>query len=164
LGAADFLVTSGNRTTSDGKNVNGHHGVSLTFAQNILVTRFNIATRMWHDIGVDMATSLSVYSHGEGVDLNLDNHRSGEPPLRMLLAGLYFRLPSLHSFLPPAPPALSCSPSCHPLFQYHAGCLYPAFLLWWTQGPWCAERARRHFLEPAAGPHIGAQLCQAAKV
>ncbi|KAL4433832.1 hypothetical protein ABPG75_000273 [Micractinium tetrahymenae] len=72
-----IVTSSVDRTWSDGQAVNGHHGISLTFGQSVLVTRFDIGARLWHDLHVQRACKLSVLSNGTGVDLNIDNHRAG---------------------------------------------------------------------------------------
>ncbi|KAL4418712.1 hypothetical protein ABPG77_000345 [Micractinium sp. CCAP 211/92] len=74
---SDVITSSKNRTWSDGQNLNGHHGISLTYGQNVLVTRFNIGARLWHDLHVQTSCKLAVLHNGSGTDLNIDNHRSG---------------------------------------------------------------------------------------
>lgn len=43
---ADIVLSSKDRTWSDGQNVNGHHGISLTYGQSVLVTRW-AGSRPW---------------------------------------------------------------------------------------------------------------------
>ncbi len=54
---------------------NGHHGIDLSHGIDNLVTDFHIRTRFIHDISVEWYSLNTVYSNGEGIDLNMDHHR-----------------------------------------------------------------------------------------
>ena len=58
----------------DNQNCDGHHGVSLGGADNLL-TNFDLRTRFIHDITVSGFCSGNVVSRGRGTDLSLDHHR-----------------------------------------------------------------------------------------
>ena len=54
---------------------NGHHGIDVAFGVDNLVTDFHIKTRFAHDISVEWYALNTVFSNGDGVDLNMDHHR-----------------------------------------------------------------------------------------
>lgn len=61
----------------DREGCNGHHGISVTGADN-LITGFTFSQPFIHDLSVQNATcSGNVFSSGSGVNLNLDHHKEG---------------------------------------------------------------------------------------
>ncbi len=58
----------------DKQNCDGHHGVTLGGADNLL-TNFDLRVRFIHDITVSGFCSGNVISRGRGTDLSLDHHR-----------------------------------------------------------------------------------------
>ncbi|PSC74526.1 band 7 [Micractinium conductrix] len=54
----------------------GHHAIALAMSQAVLVQRFLIDARYYHDLALGRGASLSVFNGGAGLDLNL-HHESG---------------------------------------------------------------------------------------
>jgi hypothetical protein len=52
----------------------GHHAIWLRNARDSLVTGFDVRQKFVHDLSVEGGT-MSVFSSGRGVDINLDHHR-----------------------------------------------------------------------------------------
>ncbi len=70
------LSTSANRAiNASARGSNGHHGVDVSEGTENLITGFNIATRLVHDISVEWYALHTVFSDGRGVDLCMDHHR-----------------------------------------------------------------------------------------
>lgn len=55
----------------------GHHALLLAACTNVLVARFTVATRYWHDLALAGGSLLNAFSGGKGLDLNL--HHEGGP-------------------------------------------------------------------------------------
>ncbi|KAL4423184.1 hypothetical protein ABPG77_000317 [Micractinium sp. CCAP 211/92] len=85
VSGTDFVTVTGVETQFSKKrgtgpmatrNVNGHHALWVSAANNVLVTQFNIAWRWYHDLSVDSFAAESVYSSGQAQDINIDCHRA----------------------------------------------------------------------------------------
>lgn len=68
------LILESQREPDPDRNSTGHHGVTMTGADNLL-TDFDFRTCFIHDITVSHHTSGNVVSNGRGQDLSLDHHR-----------------------------------------------------------------------------------------
>eukprot|EP00798_Chlamydomonas_sp_ICE-L_P031086 gene31086-6212_t len=69
-------VDPSSRTRPRGDNgIDCHHGINVSASQDILVTKFRIQTKCYHDVGVFNYTAGVVFASGSGIDLNMDNHR-----------------------------------------------------------------------------------------
>ncbi|EFN55088.1 hypothetical protein CHLNCDRAFT_58107 [Chlorella variabilis] len=71
-------------------NLQGHHALSTSLGQSVLISRFNIAKKYWHDVTLSGGAELCVVHRGKGLDLNVDYHRAG--PWANLLTNTDFGL------------------------------------------------------------------------
>lgn len=55
----------------------GHHALRLDSCTNVLVSRFLVGTRYWHDLALAGGSLLNAFTGGQGLDLNL--HHEGAP-------------------------------------------------------------------------------------
>jgi hypothetical protein len=70
------LTTSSSRAVNEeARGSNGHHGIDISHGTENLVTNFSVKTKFVHDISVDWYALHTVFSDGNGVDLNMDHHR-----------------------------------------------------------------------------------------
>jgi len=70
------LTTSSSRAVNEeARGGNGHHGIDISHGTENLVTNFSVKTKFVHDISVEWYALHTVFSNGNGVDLNMDHHR-----------------------------------------------------------------------------------------
>jgi len=70
------LTTSASRAVNEeARGGNGHHGIDISHGTENLVTNFSVKTKFVHDISVEWYALHTVFSNGNGVDLNMDHHR-----------------------------------------------------------------------------------------
>jgi Pectate lyase superfamily protein len=70
------LTTNASRAVGAGaRGANGHHGIDISHGTENLVTGFSVQTKFVHDISVEWYALHTVFSKGQGIDLNMDHHR-----------------------------------------------------------------------------------------
>ncbi|KAL4431405.1 hypothetical protein ABPG75_006661 [Micractinium tetrahymenae] len=69
-------VTQNYAAKDDAWQRQGHHAIALAMSQAVLVQRFAINARYYHDVALGRGASLNVFNGGRGLDLNL-HHDSG---------------------------------------------------------------------------------------
>ncbi len=79
------MTTNGGRARR-GSSITGHIGVGLYNSADIEVKNFDVRTTYLHDLTV-RGTLMCVFHNGQGVDLNLDSHRSA--PFATLYSNIY---------------------------------------------------------------------------
>jgi hypothetical protein len=56
---------------------NGHHGLWIQQSTNVLMTRFSVNFRWFHDLSLAIFSESCVFANGAGADINIDSHRGG---------------------------------------------------------------------------------------
>lgn len=67
-------LTSRRKSTAKGKDIQGHHGISL-MGVDCLCRNFTIGMKFFHDLTLSHGSSGNVFSNGSAVDLAADHHR-----------------------------------------------------------------------------------------
>ena len=70
-----LTISSPRAVNEEARGGNGHHGIDISHGTENLVTNFSVKTKFVHDISVEWYALHTVFSNGNGVDLNMDHHR-----------------------------------------------------------------------------------------